>query len=146
MRKSKLKKPGLLQSMGLQRVRHDWATELNLTWVWVLVHHHSLVLWPRKVYIYLYLLLLIVNVDKHWCLRTVVRMKHTSVCNQAWLLYSSIRLTPASEKMWCLHFGCVTRSFSGPTCGLLGKIWLLVLSSLNLVPSNLIEKASVVLK
>ena len=22
-------KPGLLQSMGLQRVRHDWATELN---------------------------------------------------------------------------------------------------------------------
>ena len=24
-------KPGLLQSMGLQRVRHDWATELNWT-------------------------------------------------------------------------------------------------------------------
>ena len=23
-------KPGMLQSMGLQRVRHDWATELNL--------------------------------------------------------------------------------------------------------------------
>ena len=23
---------GVLQSMGLQRVRHDWATELNLTW------------------------------------------------------------------------------------------------------------------
>ena len=52
-------RPGVLQSMGSQRVRHDWATELNLTWVWVLVHHHSLVLWPRKVYIYLYLLLLV---------------------------------------------------------------------------------------
>ena len=24
-------KPGMLQSMGLQRVRHDWATELNWT-------------------------------------------------------------------------------------------------------------------
>ena len=28
-------KPGMLQSMGLQRVRHDWATELNW-WVWEL--------------------------------------------------------------------------------------------------------------
>ena len=30
-------KPGMLQSTGLQRVRHDWATELNWTsetWVW----------------------------------------------------------------------------------------------------------------
>ena len=25
-------KPGILQSMGLQRVRHDWATELNWTY------------------------------------------------------------------------------------------------------------------
>ena len=25
-------KPGVLQSMGLQRVRHDWATELKLNW------------------------------------------------------------------------------------------------------------------
>ena len=25
-------KPGVLQSMGSQRVRHDWATELNWTW------------------------------------------------------------------------------------------------------------------
>ena len=25
-------KPGMLQSMGLQRVRHDWATELNCSW------------------------------------------------------------------------------------------------------------------
>ena len=29
-------RPGVLQSMGLQRVRHDWATELNWTeWVWI---------------------------------------------------------------------------------------------------------------
>ena len=26
-------KPGVLQSMGSQRVRHDWATELN--WMWL---------------------------------------------------------------------------------------------------------------
>ena len=25
-------RPGMLQSMGSQRVRHDWATELNWTW------------------------------------------------------------------------------------------------------------------
>ena len=25
-------RPGVLQSMGLQRVRHDWATELNWRW------------------------------------------------------------------------------------------------------------------
>ena len=25
-------RPGVLQSMGSQRVRHDWATELNWTW------------------------------------------------------------------------------------------------------------------
>ena len=29
-------RPGVLQSMGLQRVRHDWATELNLTDTWML--------------------------------------------------------------------------------------------------------------
>ena len=30
------RKPGVLQSMGLQRVRHDWATELNWNehWKW----------------------------------------------------------------------------------------------------------------
>ena len=28
-------KPGVLQSMGLQRVRHDWANELN----WILFHY-----------------------------------------------------------------------------------------------------------
>ena len=28
-------RPGMLEFMGLQRVRHDWATELNWTeWVW----------------------------------------------------------------------------------------------------------------
>ena len=27
-------KPGMLQSMGLQRVGHDWATELNYDYIW----------------------------------------------------------------------------------------------------------------
>ena len=35
-------KPGMLQSMGSQRVRHDWATKLNWTHtkeIWQPVHH-----------------------------------------------------------------------------------------------------------
>ena len=31
-------RPGMLQSMGLQRVRHDWATELN--WIWGIVGYN----------------------------------------------------------------------------------------------------------
>ena len=27
-------KPGVLKSMGLQRLRHDWVTELNWGWSW----------------------------------------------------------------------------------------------------------------
>ena len=33
------RKPGVLQSMGLQRVRHDWATELN--WKQQILYHLS---------------------------------------------------------------------------------------------------------
>ena len=39
-------KPGLLQFMGLQRVRHDWATELNWTrehWVKIMRYHTTLI-------------------------------------------------------------------------------------------------------
>ena len=28
-------RPGMMQSMGLQRVRHNWATELNCTEAWI---------------------------------------------------------------------------------------------------------------
>ena len=34
-------RPGVLQSMGLQRVRHDWATELN----WVYTIANAVFLW-----------------------------------------------------------------------------------------------------
>ena len=34
-------RPGVLQSMGLQRVRHDWATELN----WKKINTETLKLW-----------------------------------------------------------------------------------------------------
>ena len=33
-------KPSVLQSMGSQRVGHDWATELN----WIILHNHTIVL------------------------------------------------------------------------------------------------------
>ena len=35
-------KPGVLQSMGSQRVRHDWATKLNVFGVWVTKRHAPL--------------------------------------------------------------------------------------------------------
>ena len=39
-------KPGVLQPMGLQRVRHDWATELNWTAIDAYIHTYSfLILW-----------------------------------------------------------------------------------------------------
>ena len=41
-------KPGTLQSMGSQRVRHDWATELN--WRTGLINNHALY---RTLYIHL---------------------------------------------------------------------------------------------
>ena len=40
-------KPGLLQSMGLQRIRHDWVIELN----W-LPHLY----WPIFIYMFFYIL------------------------------------------------------------------------------------------
>ena len=53
-------RPGVLQSMGSQRVRHDWATELNWTdahvWIWELDYKESWVL-------------------KNWCFWTVVLEK-----------------------------------------------------------------------
>ena len=42
-------KPGVLQSMGLQRVGHDWATELN----WPLILKKK-----KYIYIYIYIILL----------------------------------------------------------------------------------------
>ena len=44
-------KPGVLQSMGLHRVGHDWATELNWTerdigsWYWFPFPHHEWWTW-----------------------------------------------------------------------------------------------------
>ena len=40
-------RPGMLQSMGLQRVGHDWATELNWTEVSQKQMKYSLLLSPR---------------------------------------------------------------------------------------------------
>ena len=33
-------RPGLLQSMGFQRVRHNWATEVNRNYIWRLWGHN----------------------------------------------------------------------------------------------------------
>ena len=33
-------RPGLLQSMGFQRVRHNWATEVNRNYIWRLWSHN----------------------------------------------------------------------------------------------------------
>ena len=43
-------RPDMLQSMGSQRVWHDWATELNgLPWSWIsFIFHRMAPLWDRK--------------------------------------------------------------------------------------------------
>ena len=40
-------RPGVLQFVGSQRVRHDWATELNWFWVWTMF---SVVVYLKKNY------------------------------------------------------------------------------------------------
>ena len=50
------RKPGMLQSMALQRVRHDWATELD----WIAEHYNSLL---NKAY---YVFSLLQNSDLNW--------------------------------------------------------------------------------
>ena len=41
-------RPGVLQSMGSERVRHDWATELNWTYLSALQTSESVMLWERN--------------------------------------------------------------------------------------------------
>ena len=40
-------RPGMLRFMGSQRVRHDWATELN----WVQLYQYSFVSWLHNMYL-----------------------------------------------------------------------------------------------
>ena len=51
-------RPGMLQSMGSQRVGHDWETELN----WL--NHVPIIAWNCN-YLFLFVWLLIVKTDKH---------------------------------------------------------------------------------
>ena len=39
-------KPGRLQSMGSQRVRHDWVTSLHLTYLLYRINHYEIEIWP----------------------------------------------------------------------------------------------------
>ena len=56
-------RPGVLQSMGFQRVGHDWATELNWLYTWNFLrvdlkhsHHiHTHIMWGKRYIHYLYL-------------------------------------------------------------------------------------------
>ena len=48
------KEPGVLQSMGSQRVRHDWVTELNWTELCVCVCVYIYIYICMYVYIYIY--------------------------------------------------------------------------------------------
>ena len=52
------RRPGMLQSMGSQRVGHDWETELN----WL--NHVPIIAWNCN-YLFLFVWLLIVKTDKH---------------------------------------------------------------------------------
>ena len=43
-------KPGILQSMGLQRVGHDWAAELNWNFLFLILHFFLI----SSIYVYLF--------------------------------------------------------------------------------------------
>ena len=47
-------RPGMLQSMGLQRVRHDWATELNWTDTFVKTHWNVIFIYFLEMYVFGY--------------------------------------------------------------------------------------------
>ena len=69
-------RPGVLQSMGSQRVGHDWATELT-DWVWYVNPNlpvHSILLFPPLP----------------TCLSSIYLWSLTSQC---WL--------PAHQQLWC---------------------------------------------
>ena len=58
-------KPGVLQSMGLQRVRHDWLTELN--WLLLLLlHTHTHTHTPRYHVIFDFAKIFILNTFYFW--------------------------------------------------------------------------------
>ena len=73
--------PGRLQSMGLQRVRHDWVTSLSLSYLWTLEFSWPLLHSPsgaKKV---------LLKLDKHVIFSQIRRMHHFSF-NSAHLLMS----------------------------------------------------------
>ena len=57
-----MEEPGILQSMGLQRVGHDWATSLHFIMSWELIHNSETAEWkvcnilshPEKLCLYFY--------------------------------------------------------------------------------------------
>ena len=76
-------RPGVLQSIGSQRVRHDWATELNWTRL------KDLVIWHRYCW-HCYLL------STYYMLSTIHPPSHLTVLRQPWyyprLLVEELRL------------------------------------------------------
>ena len=43
-------RPGVLQSVGLQRVGHDWVTELNLTDYYLYFNHRWIISWEISIW------------------------------------------------------------------------------------------------
>ena len=67
-------KPGVLQSMGLQRVKHDWATELN----WLRVRNN-----PGFVKFEAYVILKKIKINK-WASLIVQLVRVHLQCRRAW--------------------------------------------------------------
>ena len=78
-------RPGMLQSMGLQRVRHNWATELNWTELLLITHDdrfstpafpatcfHSYLIWGLNLYCIWYFLFMIIHFFQ-WASQVVQR-------------------------------------------------------------------------
>ena len=85
-------RPGVLQSMGLQKVRHDWATELNYFFYFkmeVKIYHKILSSqkppdYCKKISCYLWY---IVDILIHWMVKILLWLRYYYDIIMAWLRY-----------------------------------------------------------
>ena len=85
-------KPGVLQSIGLQRVRHDWETELNYFFYFKMevkiyrkiLSSHKPADYFKKISCYLWY---IVDILIHWMVKILLWLRYYYNIIMAWLRY-----------------------------------------------------------
>ena len=105
-------KPGVLQSMGLQRVRHNWATELNQQSKFKSLIYHLLALGPETSYFSVTLCLIESNNIK--LIRPHQDFLHFLNRTNSWVSIST-RYVPwfikTSSEIWTVSIKCFLQYF-----------------------------------